>query len=120
MAGGQWYILEKREGLTSDYYHPPFHEVAQIRVFLCCCLYMGFFHLQEYDYVLVYGPMLHGEPPPKKNMCTRHSRVPGTWGPLGNLPKLSGTPLGTRGLVGRLQDIPDRFQRCSGQISRML
>jgi hypothetical protein len=44
---------------------------------------------------------------------------PGTWGPLGNLPKLSGTPSGTWGLAGHPQDILGRFQRRLGQISGM-
>jgi hypothetical protein len=57
-----------------------------------------------------------GTRPPQKNP---HSRIPGTWGPLGNLPKLLGTPLGTRGLVGRPQDVSDRFQGRSEQILRM-
>ena len=61
--------------------------------------------------------MLHGDP--KKNPRTCRSHIPGTWRPLGNLPKLLGTPLGTRGLAGRPQDVPDRFQGRSGQILRM-
>ena len=60
-----------------------------------------------------------GTRPPQKNPRTRHSHVPGTWGLLENLPKLLGTPLGTRGLVGRPQDVPDRFQGRSGQILKM-
>ena len=63
--------------------------------------------------------MLHGDPSPPKKLRTRRSRVPGTWGPLGNLPKLLGTSLGTRGLAGRPQDVPDRFQGRYEQISRM-
>ena len=51
-----------------------------------------------------------GTRPPQKNPRTHRPRVPGTWGPLGNLPKLLGTSLGTRGLAGRPQDVPDRFQ----------
>jgi hypothetical protein len=63
--------------------------------------------------------MLHGNPSPQKNLRTHRSRILGTWGPLGNLPKFLGTPLGTRRLDGRPQDVPDRFQRRSGQILRM-
>jgi hypothetical protein len=35
------------------------------------------------------------------------------WGPLGNVPKLLGTPSGTWGLAGRPQDVLGRFQGCS-------
>jgi hypothetical protein len=60
-----------------------------------------------------------GTRPPQKNPRTRRSRVPGTWGPLGNLPKLLETPSGTWGLAGRPQDVPDRFQGHFRPISGM-
>jgi hypothetical protein len=78
------------------------------------------------EWLRTLGPILMdfklcctGTRPPQKNPRTRRPRVPGTRGPLGNLPKLLGTPLGTRGLVGRPQDVPDRFQGRSEQILRM-
>jgi len=61
-------------------------------------------------------PMLHGDPSPQKNPHTRRSRIPRTWGPLGNLPKLLGTPLGTWGLVGRSEQISGKFRTDFGDV----
>jgi len=61
--------------------------------------------------------MLHRGPfPPQRKLHTCHSSISGTWGTLGNVPKLLGTSSRTWGFAGRPQDIPGRFQGHSGQI----
>jgi hypothetical protein len=63
--------------------------------------------------------MLHENLSPPKNLHAHCSCVSRAWGLLGNIPKLLGTPSGTRGLVGRPQDVPGRFWGRSKQISGM-